>query len=114
MLNDTQKKQIINILKKIDPYRIVLFGSYASGDEKLDSDLDLYVITKDHYFPKTYKEKLRLKCKVSEVLDSIRISYPIDLIVHTLPMYQKFKDMNSAFSQDLLNNGVVLYEADHA
>ena len=114
MLNDTDKQQIVSILMKINPYRIVLFGSYADGNEKQDSDLDLYVIINENYMPETYNEKIKLKCKVSKVLDPLRIHYPIDLIVHTIPMYQKFKYMNSVFSQNLLNNGVVLYEADHA
>ena len=114
MLNDGHKSEIINALKKVNPHRIILFGSYAYETENTDSDLDLYVITKDDYTPETYREKLDLKCKISRVLDPFRILYPIDLIVHTLPMFKKFVELDSSFSREILNNGVVLYEADHA
>ena len=113
MLNNTQKNQIITILKRLDPYKVVLFGSYAKDNENPDSDLDLYVIMKEDYIPATYKEKIKLKCRVSEVLDPLRFLYPIDLIVHTLPMYEKFKELDSTFFRDILHHGVVLYEADH-
>ena len=32
------------IVKHIDPDKIILFGSYARGDQKKDSDLDLFII----------------------------------------------------------------------
>ena len=34
--------------------------------------------------------------------------YPTDLIIHTQAMYKNFKEMDSLFSQNILNNGVVI------
>jgi len=112
MFSYAQKQEIITVLKKDNPLKIIVFGSYASGTEKESSDLDLYVITRDNYIPQNYKEKIKLKCAISESLDPLRRHFPIDLIVHTLPMHEKFKEMDSSFAREILNNGEVLYEAD--
>ncbi len=35
---------------------------------------------------------------------------PIDLIVYTKPMYERFVDLKSMFSREVLKRGIVLYE----
>ena len=112
MFSQIQKEEIITALKQVNALKVLVFGSYANGTENKESDLDLYVVTKDNYLPRSYHDKIRLKCAVSEKLDSVRRFFPIDLIVHTKPMHEKFKIMNSSFARDILNGGVVLYEAD--
>jgi predicted nucleotidyltransferase len=41
---DSILNDLINSLKVSDPYKIILFGSYATGKETDDSDIDLMVI----------------------------------------------------------------------
>jgi len=36
---------------------------------------------------------------------------PIDLIVHTRPMYARFIEMDSLFAREVLKKGIVLYES---
>ena len=43
MLSNYQKKIIIKIISPFDPSMIGFFGSYARGDNKPNSDLDLLV-----------------------------------------------------------------------
>ena len=50
---------------------------------------------------------------VSRVIRDIRRQVSIDLIVHTKSMHRKFIELGSMFSQEILQRGVVLYEADH-
>ena len=113
-MSKAEIQEIINCLKSIDPIKIILFGSHAAQTAHKDSDVDLYVVTADDYIPDTYKEKLDLKCRISELLDPVRQTYPVDLLVHTFPMYREFIRLNSAFSREILNHGVVLHEADYA
>jgi hypothetical protein len=61
---------------------------------------------------KSYKEKSNIYLKVSYVLSDITRKIPIDLIVYTKPMYEKFIELGSLFSKEISRKGIVLYEAD--
>ena len=47
MLNNAQKKIILEVLQSLNPRFIGIFGSYARGEENTDSDLDILVEFKD-------------------------------------------------------------------
>ena len=48
MLSEIVKNEIIEFLRPIDPERVILFGSYAYGTPDADSDIDLYIVTKEN------------------------------------------------------------------
>jgi len=100
------KLEIIERLKPLNINKIILFGSYAYGTPHKDSDIDLYVVTNDNFIPQSWREKNEIYLKVSTLIKDIMKIYPTDLIVHTQAMYKNFKDMNSLFSKNILNNGV--------
>jgi predicted nucleotidyltransferase len=104
---------ILERLETINLYKVILFGSYAYGTPHRDSDIDLLVVTNDDFFPKTYKEKSDVYVRVSNVLSDLAATLPIDLIVYTKPMYEKFVELGSLFSQQVLQQGVVMYEDDY-
>ena len=102
------KNDIVDTLKPLDPYRVILFGSYAYGTPTEDSDLDLYVVTNDTYMPKNWQEKSKVQQKVSQALKEIMKQYPTDLITHTRAMHARFVEMDSMFSRKVLNEGITL------
>jgi predicted nucleotidyltransferase len=104
---------IVTKLKNIGIHKIILFGSLTSGDVRLDSDVDLIVVTNDDHLPKSYKEKSEVYLKVSSALTDITEKIPIDLIVYTRPMYNKFNELGSLFSKEVSQKGIVLYEVDN-
>jgi len=106
-------KQIKANLQKQDPFLIVLFGSCVSGNLHQDSDIDLLVVTKDDYIPKTFKEKTEIYLKIRQSIAETNKEVAIDLLVYTMPMYQKFIDMNSSFSREIINKGKIIYESDN-
>lgn len=106
------KQQILEQLLPIEPYKIILFGSHAYGAPEEDSDIDLYVVTTDLFIPKNWREKSEVHLKVSRQLQELMLKYPIDLIVHTKRMHEKFVKLNGSFAKKVLNKGVVLYEQD--
>jgi len=106
-------QQLKENLRELNPYLVLLFGSYAYGTPNIDSDIDLLVVTNDEFVPQTFKEKTNLYIKVSEHILNISKQVPVDLIVYTRPMYRQFVEGGSSFSKEILNNGIILYEDQH-
>jgi len=112
MLRDEIRKEILTSLKSIKPYKVILFGSFAYGNPDDNSDIDLFVVTDDDYLPKNYKENMKNYLMVSSKLRDLKKNIPIDLVVHTKPMYDNFIRMGSLFSREVMKRGEVLYEKD--
>lgn len=98
-------------LQNLDINRVILFGSYAKGTQMDDSDIDLLVVTNDNFIFQSFAHKMETKLKIASALNSLRKFADIDLIVHTLPMYEKFIQLNSGFKNEILNSGSIIYEA---
>lgn len=108
MLNELVKQEIIENLSTIDPVKVILFGSYAYGTPDQDSDIDLYVVTKENFIPESYEENLQIKTKVYMALSNIIKKYASDILVHPLLVHQKFIESGSSFSKEIMQKGVVL------
>ncbi len=95
------KAQANIIIKKFDPEKIILFGSYADGSPTLESDVDLLVIVK------TNKSPFKLSSEIALSLDH---SFPLDIIVKTPEQIEKRIQDGDFFLEDIINHGKVLYE----
>ncbi len=103
-------QEIINKLKTINPYLIILFGSYAYGTPNEDSDIDILVVTQDDFMPKTFSERLEFRLSIKKIIRETSKKVPVDLLVYSRPMFQNFKELNSSFAKEILTNGKKLYE----
>jgi predicted nucleotidyltransferase len=92
--------------------KVILFGSYAKGTQSDDSDIDLLVVTNDAFIFDSFAQKMEIKLKIANALNSLRKFADIDLIVHTKPMHDRFIQLNSGFKKEILNTGSVIYEAN--
>ncbi len=106
------KKEIVDRLKPLNPYKIILFGSYAYGNPTKDSDIDLYIVTNDEFMPRNWREKMQIKLRYAKALRDLRERLDIDLIVHTRKMYEKFLEDDSMFSRDITSKGQMIYECE--
>lgn len=113
-LDDALKHEIITRLKPLQPEKVILFGSYAYGEPHKDSDIDLLIVTNDEFMPQNYQEKSAVYLKVARVMRELEKKMPIDLIVHTKKMHEKFLELNSMFCKKIQKDGVILYENDYA
>ena len=111
--NNKYIQEIIKILSKYNPYLILLFGSYAYGTPDEDSDIDILVVTQDNFTPKNFEEKHKIYLQISRKIRHIKMQIPVDLIVHTLPMYKKFVQQDSSFAHEILTQGKILYESNN-
>ena len=110
MINiENMKIDILQRLKPLDLEQVILFGSYAYGTPTEDSDIDLYVVTKDEFVPKSFKESMDIKLKVSRAIKDLQKIIPIDTITHTKAMNEKFIQIGSMFSKEIMNKGVRIY-----
>lgn len=95
-------------LRKLNLEKVILFGSYAYGTPDENSDIDLYIVTKDDFIPECYAEKFRIIKKVYTALYNFRRKFASDIIVHTLPVHKKFIEDGSSFSREIFSRGIVL------
>lgn len=102
------KLDIVEKLKPLNPYQIILFGSYAYGTPTKDSDIDLYIVTKDDFTPQSFKENSQIFLDYSNKIRSLQNIIPIDIITHTKKMHEKFIALNSSFSREIIQKGVRL------
>ena len=84
------------------PERIVLFGSYANGEPRDDSDVDLLVVMGFH------GKGLR---KAAEMVRRLHPRFAVDLIVKTPQELRRRLADEDALLEEALANGTVLYEA---
>ena len=111
MMNDNEmKRRVVELLRSEEPEMIVLFGSRAENRTTPESDIDLYVVTADDHMPKNWEERSRLHLSYIRKLDPIQKEIPIDLIVHTRKMHQRFKALNSQFFRDIAEKGEILWQ----
>ena len=101
---------IVSRLIALDPYRIVQFGSVASGTEELGSDIDLLVILDSEKISHTYEERMRSRLMVRKSLLAVNKHVPIDLIVYTKGEFEYLQGQGSSFLQEIETTGKTLYE----
>ena len=93
------------IAREFNPERIILFGSYAYGMPRDDSDIDLLVV-----LPFNGKSAR----KALEIMSKINPRIPLDLIVRTPEQVDERLANNDWMMRDTIEKGRTLYEANHA
>lgn len=103
-------QDIIESLKKIDPYQIYIFGSVVKKQQTKDSDIDIAVILNKEEMPKTFDDKLQDKVMVRNAIFDISLEVPIDLLVYSKPEFAKLKKINNSFAVEIIKKGSLIYE----
>jgi len=102
MISQEKINEVINrIVKNINPEKIILFGSYASGNPSEESDLDILIV-KEMRMPR-YKRSREVK----KHLRGMKI--PIDVIVYTKKEIKKWENTETAFINQAIKQGKLLY-----
>ena len=102
MKPDKNLQHVINIIaKNYHPEKIILFGSYARGENNPDSDIDLLII-KESKLPR-YKRTLEIR----KYLRGLKI--PLDIIVYTKAEIEKWRNVKSTFVNNVIQEGKVVY-----
>jgi predicted nucleotidyltransferase len=91
-----------SIAKNFSPQKIILIGSYATGNPNADSDLDLLII-KETDKPKQHRSFDIRKSLIGSMI-------PIDILVYTPKEYNEEKSKDISFISNALKTAKVLYE----
>ncbi len=95
------EKFVKEVVHKFDPHRVILFGSYASGQAAPGSDVDFLVIMDFEGRPHLQAFNIRKQ---------IKREFPLDLIVRRPSDIDYRLAEGDFFIKEILENGKVLYE----
>lgn len=95
--------KIVEELKKLKPLKIILFGSFARGDLRGGSDIDLLIVAED--LPERFLDRLTLVC------ESLELPGDVDVLLYTPEEIERMKE-GSPFIKRALREGILLYERE--
>lgn len=87
----------------VDCQKIYIFGSYARGDQRKDSDLDIYITVKN-----LKERKINLVRKIRKFLLN-KINMPMDILINTDEEFDKRKNIKSTLEYIVEKEGVKIY-----
>ena len=90
------------IAVKFRPEKIILFGSYARGEPRPESDVDLLVVM---------ETPLREVEQAIWICQQIQYRFGLDLIVRTPGRLKERLAMGDWFLRDVIEEGKIVYES---
>ncbi|MCD8481577.1 MAG: nucleotidyltransferase domain-containing protein [Verrucomicrobia bacterium] len=93
-------------LTHLDLAHVLLFGSYAKNTVQEDSDLDIIVVLDDTRAHLPFSERVRWIRQVRQCLESCGLLIGMDILVYTLPQWEKFLVSNSSFVRELHESAI--------
>ena len=92
------------ILAEVTPNRIILFGSYASGNQNYSSDIDIMILMNEEI---SRTEKLNLLYRIERKL--LYLKYPIDLVLKSITQFNEYKNYIGTINYDASKYGKILW-----
>ncbi len=98
------QRLVQQIVRLLSPRRVILFGSYAYGEPREESDVDLLVVV----------DRPPSRREAQAFLEELRRSFPVPLqIVFMSPgEFEETKDVVGGLAYPAHHRGKVLYEQD--
>ncbi|HJW86720.1 MAG TPA: nucleotidyltransferase domain-containing protein [Candidatus Brocadiaceae bacterium] len=96
------KKAIDRLVEAAKPQKIYLFGSYARGDARKQSDLDFLVIEQ------SLKNRRKEMVRLHDAIRSMRI--PVDILVTSESTFNEWSDVPGTVMHRAKTEGRLCYE----
>jgi predicted nucleotidyltransferase len=90
------------IVEKFHPQKIILFGSYARGNFRPESDVDMLVVME------TLLKPVKQEIEISRHLD---YEFGLDLLVYTPSVLKERLALGDSFLREILRDGKTVYES---
>jgi uncharacterized protein len=93
------------IVSAVNPEQVLLVGSWARGDARSDSDLDLLIIQREPFGPqRSRSQEIR---RIRRILSDFRL--PKDILVYSLDEVARWRNSVNHILAKCLREGKVLY-----
>lgn len=93
------------IVERFHPQRILLFGSYAYGQPRPESDVDILVVL---------DTPMKESEQALQIRKAVNVLFGLDLIVYTPERLAQRIAWGDSFLREITTQGVVLYESTDA
>jgi uncharacterized protein len=107
-MNETVKSELDRIVSTLAATgiisKIILFGSYARGEETPESDIDLCVLT-----PEKDKRQIDMMTDFRMMLYGVK-TMPMDLFAYNQDVFRFHAERSTSFEHVIAEEGVTLYE----
>lgn len=105
-LQETKEIEILKncLITTLNPAKIYLFGSFAEGKQKQDSDFDFYVIMHNN----TNERMLSLTTKAYKAINNLR-TRAVDIIVNKQNRFDSRKNLSLTLENEVAKKGVLVY-----
>ena len=100
-LNDELTRFVDLVVREFAPHKIILFGSMATGNPRLWSDIDIVVVRETD---KNFIDR------GLEIINQFRTMIGIDLLVYTPDEFRQLCTERLFFQEEILKKGKTLYE----
>ena len=94
-------KKIVDCLRRYDPERIILFGSYAREEADEYSDVDLVIIK---------ETEERFLDRIHSALKCWNLPLALDVLVYTPEEFSRMLAEENGFILEVMEEGKVIYE----
>jgi predicted nucleotidyltransferase len=108
VMKDTEAilSEVTGVLLPFGIEKIILFGSYSTGKQDNESDIDLLVIKN---IPVAETRDFRLKLKKALWMKFASLNYSFDILVDNEDRIRERIALGDLFYKDIYTNGRVIY-----
>jgi len=90
------------VVRKLSPDLIILFGSFATGDINEGSDIDILVVAD---FKEDFLDRIRT------LMDLNTFKIPVEPVGYTPEEFNEMKNRKNPFIMEVLEKGNVMYKS---
>ena len=106
MVTETTIQQLVDRIKKFDPEKIILFGSYAGGTPSNDSDVDLFVV-KNVKSEDIREMRLNIRSHLRDIIYNQKV--PVDLLLDNQDNINERIKLGDSIYKEIMIKGKTVY-----